>query len=45
MLEPPAFAATPPDKARKTVAKPYNKYTIIFTGAKSEKKRVECHTI
>ena len=37
--EPPAFAATAPDNARKTIAKPYNKITIICTGAKSDTKK------
>jgi hypothetical protein len=38
IFDPPAFTATPPDNARNTVANPYNRYTIILTGANKETK-------
>ena len=39
ILEPPAFAAIPPDKVRNTIAKQYNEITIISTGANNETKK------
>ena len=39
ILEPPVFAAVVPKNIRKIVVKPYNQYSIPFTGAKSITKR------
>lgn len=38
MLEPPVFADVAPKMTRKIIVKPYNQYSIPFTGAKRTTK-------